>query len=707
MAGLRLGPLLRYVDWESGDRATVWVEADRPCRAEVRCAGGAGGGSARTFQIEGHHYALIPVTGLTPDAATAYEVLLDGRRVWPLDGSPFPPSVIRTPAVPSDEVTVVFGSCRWAATPAGEHDPIGPDALAALAAELASGALPEPYRPDVLVLLGDQVYADQTSKQVRRWLAARRDLREPPGAEVADYEEYTRLYWESWTDPEVRWLLSTVPSCMIFDDHDLIDDWNISASWLAEMRAEPWWQERVVSGLMSYWVHQHLGNLSPAELAADELYAAVRSAPDGTDALRRFAAKADADAASARWSYRRDFGRTRLLMADTRAARVLEEPSRSMLAPSEARWLREQALDGHQEGAYDHLLIGASLPWLLPPLIHDAEGWNAALCAGVRGRRWARFSEALRRRSDLEHWAAFPASFAELTTLIAEAGGEPGSGAPAPATVCVLSGDVHHAYVAEAVYGAKAVGPAEATGRAEAAYAAGAVGRVEAADPAGRAEATGRAGQAEATGQAGRAGGAEAAYAAEAVTPAGRAEAAEATGRAEAVYGAEAVGPAEATGRAEAAEAADPAEAAYAAGRAEAAEAADPAGRDAGQRAQVFQLTCSPVHNAVHAILRLGFRFGWSRAGRRVGRALARHAGTGRPPVGWRRTGGPWFGNQLMTLALRGRAASLRLDQARTAAGGADRGARRYGSGHSAAARLATADERELTAHRDPSLSGG
>ncbi|MGO4755505.1 alkaline phosphatase family protein, partial [Streptomyces sp. 2MCAF27] len=30
----------------------------------------------------------------------------------------------------------------------------------------------------------------------------------------------------------------------------------------------------------------------------------------------------------------------------------------------------------------------------------------------------------------------------------------------------------------------------------------------------------------------------------------------------------------------------------------------------------------------------------------------------------WRKTGGPWFGNQLMTLTLRGRSARLRLDQA-------------------------------------------
>ncbi|WCD96530.1 alkaline phosphatase D family protein [Streptomyces sp. HUAS 31] len=530
MAELRLGPLLRYVD---GSTATVWVEASRPCAVRVRGADGSGG-EARTFQVAGHHYALVPVTGLTPGTTTPYEVHLDGTGVWPLPGSPFPPSVIRTPA-DGDPVRLAFGSCRWAAPPADERDPVGPDALDTLAARMAAD--PDGERPDVLVLLGDQVYADETSKATRRWLAARRDLSEPPGDEVADYEEYTRLYYESWLDPEVRWLLSTVPSCMIFDDHDVIDDWNTSAAWLADMRATPWWRERLLSGLMSYWVHQHLGNLSPAELAADPLFAAVREAPDGTDELRSFACKADADPASVRWSYRRDFGRVRLLMVDTRAARVLDEEARSMLDPGEARWLREQALEA--PGSYDHLLIGTSLPWLLPHLVHDAEAWNAALCRGERGERWARFGEDLRRRADLEHWAAFPSSFDALTELIAEAG----SGPDAPATVCVLSGDVHHAYIAEPAW---------------------------------------------------------------------------------------------------------------------------PAGT--GPDARVLQLTCSPVHNAIPLAIRLGFRFGWSGLARVLGRRFAGHGGCPKPPIDWRRTGGPWFGNQLMTLTLGRRSARLRLEQARGAA---------------------------------------
>ncbi|MCH5677061.1 alkaline phosphatase D family protein [Streptomyces gilvus] len=526
MAELRLGPLLRYV---GGSGATVWVEAGRPGTAEVRCADGASG-TARTFQICGHHYALVPVTGLTPGAATAYEVFLDGTRVWPAPDSPFPPSVIRVPA--EDEgVRVSFGSCRWAAPAADGNDPVGPDALDALAQRIAAD--PEGERPDVLLLLGDQVYADEVSDATRRWLAARRDLSEPPGSQVADYEEYTRLYYESWLDPEVRWLLSTVPTCMIFDDHDVVDDWNTSAAWLDDMRTTAWWQERLLSGLMSYWVHQHLGNVSPDELAADPVYAAVRELPDGTDELRAHAGRADADAAAVRWSYRRDFGRVRLLMVDSRAARVLEEENRSMLDPGEAAWLREQVLDARE--SYDHLLIGTSLPWLLPHLVHDAEAWNAALCRGDRGARWARFGEDLRRKADLEHWAAFPASFAALADLIAEVG----SGPEAPATVLVLSGDVHHAYVAE---------PTWVTG--------------------------------------------------------------------------------------------------------------------AGPEARVLQLTCSPVHNAVPRAIRFGFRFGWSAVARALGRRFARHGRCAPPPVKWRKKGGPWFGNQLMSLALQGRSARLRLEQA-------------------------------------------
>src|SRR4051812_4009811 len=101
MAELLLGPLVRYA---GEDECSVWAETDRPCTVEVRP-----GGHGRTFSVEGHHYALIHVTGLEPDTATPYEVALDGHTVWPLAGNP--PSVLRTHSRQA-RVRIVFGSCR-------------------------------------------------------------------------------------------------------------------------------------------------------------------------------------------------------------------------------------------------------------------------------------------------------------------------------------------------------------------------------------------------------------------------------------------------------------------------------------------------------------------------------------------------------------------------------------------------------------------
>jgi PhoD-like phosphatase len=142
-------------------------------------------------------------------------------------------------------VKLVFGSCRISAP----HEPpyslsheqdergLGVDALYAMAMRLRKESAEE--LPHALVLLGDQVYADEVSEGTLEFIRSRRDTSKPPGEEVADFEEYTRLYWDAWKDPTIRWLLSTVPSAMIFDDHEVSDDWNISESWLEEARAKP------------------------------------------------------------------------------------------------------------------------------------------------------------------------------------------------------------------------------------------------------------------------------------------------------------------------------------------------------------------------------------------------------------------------------------------------------------------------------------
>ncbi len=277
--------------------------------------------------------------------------------------------------------------------------------------------------------------------------------REPPGEEVADFEEYTRLYRESWSDPDIRWLLATVPTAMIFDDHDVNDDWNISASWVAEMRDEPWWDERITGAFMSYWLYQHLGNLSPPQLAEEELLPLVQEDEDGGPRLREAARAWDRESARSRWAYYRDFGDSRLLVIDSRAARVLDEHRREMVDEAEWRWIVE-----HTDGAFDHLVVASTLPVFMPKGIHHLEAWNEAVCAGAWGRRAARLGEQLRRAVDLEHWSAFHDSFERLCGWLRDVA-DGTDAAPAPATIVLLGGDVHNAYVNEVALPTRTTAP--------------------------------------------------------------------------------------------------------------------------------------------------------------------------------------------------------------------------------------------------------
>ncbi|MGH3648365.1 MAG: alkaline phosphatase D family protein, partial [Micromonosporaceae bacterium] len=170
MARLLLGPVLRWVD---PHRATLWLQTDAPC--EVTVTAGAGSGRTHTLTAFGHHYALVVVDGLVPGTETPYQVQLDDSPVWPEPGTRFPASRIRTP-VPGGPARLVFGSCREA-SPYTTGNAYPPDALDTYATELAAGDAPW---PDYLLLLGDQVYADETSPRTRRFLRRRRRHRDGP-----------------------------------------------------------------------------------------------------------------------------------------------------------------------------------------------------------------------------------------------------------------------------------------------------------------------------------------------------------------------------------------------------------------------------------------------------------------------------------------------------------------------------------------------
>ena len=219
MNDLVLGPLLRHVDEES---ACIWVETARA--GTVRVEAGDSSGESRTFGVHGHHYALVCVDGLEkgtkypytgdtgrgPSACTAtttrwsastgstkgakypYTVEVDGEQVWPPADSPYPPSVIPT-LDQAKPLRLAFGSCRTSVT----HDAAGNklhgvDALRAYALRMAGESpTPRPTEdpdpgdearwPDLVLFLGDQVYADETTQEMREFIESRREHRAAAG----------------------------------------------------------------------------------------------------------------------------------------------------------------------------------------------------------------------------------------------------------------------------------------------------------------------------------------------------------------------------------------------------------------------------------------------------------------------------------------------------------------------------------------------
>ena len=158
-AGLVLGPLLRYAGTES---ATFWVETDAACEVEIL------GHRTTTFAVEEHHYALLLVDDLEPASTVSYDVRLDGELVWPPDdGRPQP--VVHT-RNEERRVRLVFGSCRVGDPQPTDLAPpwpeelkaLGIDALWTYSKQLQRGEL---EWPDALLLLGDQVYADEVSPE--------------------------------------------------------------------------------------------------------------------------------------------------------------------------------------------------------------------------------------------------------------------------------------------------------------------------------------------------------------------------------------------------------------------------------------------------------------------------------------------------------------------------------------------------------------
>lgn len=438
MPAVRVGPLLRHVGKTD---ATIWLEADRPCSVEVL------GNSADTFEVEGHHFAVVCITDLDPDKEHPYEVHLDGVKAWPPPGYEFPAPRVRL--MPSDgSLRLLFGSCRASAPhrppytyqhwwhPKGK----GIDVLRTYGMRMLRQ--PSALWPDALLMMGDQLYADQVNDTIKELVADREVHANGPVEVLEDFEEYCIGYWDAWSDPTVRWMLSTIPSSMVFDDHEINDKWNTSQKWLEEKRKTDWYETRIIGGLTAYWIYQHLGNLSPQELAEDETFQQVIHSRHGTEPIKLLAKRAESDDGTSRFSMCRDLGPARLIVADSRTGRQLQPGRRRIMTDEEWDWITAKA-----DGNYDHLLFASSLPVLLPYGMQHIEAWSEAVTDGAWGRRLSSLGEKVRITANLDHWGCFQESFRRFEDLVINVA--TGKRGRAPKSIVSLGGDVHHCWVSE------------------------------------------------------------------------------------------------------------------------------------------------------------------------------------------------------------------------------------------------------------------
>ena len=84
--------------------------------------------------------------------------------------------------------------------------------------------------------------------------------------------------------PSVARVLAHIPVYMIFDDHDITDDWNMTAQWESAAYGHPFSKQIIANGLAAYWLCQGWGN------APENFYT------EFTDAAETFLAHPDGQA---------------------------------------------------------------------------------------------------------------------------------------------------------------------------------------------------------------------------------------------------------------------------------------------------------------------------------------------------------------------------------------------------------------------------
>ncbi|MDF2154656.1 alkaline phosphatase D family protein [Vibrio sp. CAU 1672] len=217
---------------------------------------------------------------------------------------------------------------------------------------------------------------------------------------------------------KVQRLLAHIPSYMIFDDHDITDDWNLTIGWEKAAYGHPFSKRIIGNGLIAYWLCQGWGN-----------------APEKFDQTfhhhaRRFFSSLTSDAHDAfiqhlyrfeNWHYTINTS-PKVVVLDTRTRRWRSE-SRMNKPSGLMDW--EALIEFQQELLHqDKVVIVSAAPMFGVKFIETLQRVVTSLGKPLM--------------VDAENWMAHPGSANTLISIFTHT--------KTPTNFVILSGDVHYSF---------------------------------------------------------------------------------------------------------------------------------------------------------------------------------------------------------------------------------------------------------------------
>ena len=235
--------------------------------------------------------------------------------------------------------------------------------------------------------------------------------------------------------PQVARVLAHLPSLMIFDDHDITDDWNLSARWEQTAYGHPFSRRIIGNALLGYLVCQAWGNepeaYGPALQAVEYL---LTSGEDGRLDCSLHNEVIDELLQRGDWGYVLP-SEPALVVLDTRTRRWRNE--RNLSRPSGLMdW---EALTDFQQHLLDHrsVIIVSPAPMFGVKLIETVQ----------RMFSWAGQSLLV----DAENWMAHRGAAQVMLNIFRHT--------RTPGNYVILSGDVHYSFAYEVHIRGRTEGP--------------------------------------------------------------------------------------------------------------------------------------------------------------------------------------------------------------------------------------------------------